>query len=136
MKFLHSITAAFLAFVVLIASIGLTVNFHYCGEKIRSVAFYVKADPCQNEQSCRDKHSEKKQGCCAERTVIVKGKDLGVSSVVFSQSAPSFKLMSIVLPVMIFQAIRPAAFAISHYTHYKPPLLHRQSQIFLQSFLI
>lgn len=138
MKFIQSIVSLFLAFVMLVITVGVTINVHYCAGKIRSVGFYVKADACKDEQSCNDKHGDRMNGCCAEKTIIVKGKETAVSLKDFLQNSPSFKLVGVVLPVWYKLPVRHSGFhAITAYAFYKPPLLgHTSSPAFLQSFLI
>jgi hypothetical protein len=137
MRFFRVIVSVFLVIVMMVVTIGVTVNVHYCAGKVRSIALYVKADACQDEQSCHDKHGEKKQGCCAEKTIVIKEKDSGAGLKRYFQHAPAFKLVGHISPITyIFPVLTAGLNTASEYSFYRPPLLHQNSVAFLQSFRI
>lgn len=69
---LKKCTGLFLAFLLLVSSIGFSFDVHYCGGKIASVAINtsVKASP---EKSCCAK-TEKKSSCCKDKVVTFEKK--------------------------------------------------------------
>lgn len=60
MRIYRTILSVVLAGAVLVAGIGVTINFHLCAGKVRSVSINVKADGCHDEKSCGGMHAEKK----------------------------------------------------------------------------
>jgi len=137
MRIYHTILSVVLAVAMLVAGIGVTINFHLCAGKVRSVAVNVKADGCHDEQSCHATHAEKRRGCCAEKTFVLKAKESTASAKSFFKSVPSFKLINAVPPVLREVIASPAAaLTAKSYTFYKPPRLYKTTLAFLQSFLI
>ena len=137
MRIYHTILSVVLAVAMLVAGIGVTINFHLCAGKVRSVAVNVKADGCHDEQSCHATHTEKKRGCCAEKTFVLKAKESTASVKSLFKSVPSCKLINAVLPVLQEATAAPAvALTAKNYTFYKPPRLYKTTLAFLQSFLI
>jgi hypothetical protein len=65
-------TGVFLAFLLLVSSIGFAFDVHYCGGKIASVTLNtsIKASP---EKSCCAK-TEKKSSCCKDKVVTFEKK--------------------------------------------------------------
>jgi len=136
MRIYHTILSIFLAVAMLVAGIGVTINFHLCAGKVRSVAVNVKADGCHDEQSCHATHTEKKRGCCAEKTFVLKAKESTASAKSFFKSTPSFELIHAVLPVLQNVPKPAVSIAAKNHTFYKPPRLCKTNLAFLQSFLI
>lgn len=134
MNFIRTITSLFLASLVLIASIGVTINSHWCMGEVKSVAFFVKANPCK---ACGESHHERKNGCCEEKSVVLKGK-VSAAQVVKStvQINPSFNLIGVILPVLYLAIDADSAVTSSHLAHYKPPLIEHDITLLVQSFLI
>lgn len=137
MRIYHTILSIVLAAAVLVAGIGVTINFHLCAGKVRSVAINVKADGCHDEQSCHAMHAEKRRGCCAEKTFVLKAKESTASVKSLFTSKPPVTFVIAALPVLSEVIVAPGVCINSwRYAFYKPPLLHRTSQAFLQAFLI
>ena len=138
MKFIRPIMSVFLASLVLIASIGVTVNLHLCAGQIQSAALFVKAQPCKDVQKpCHGtEHHSKKQGCCEEKSIVVKGKETTAEVKVATSISPSFNLIAVILPVLYSIINTDSVVATPRYAHYKPPLIQRDITVFVQSFLI
>jgi len=137
MRIYHIILSLVLAVAMLVAGIGVTINFHLCAGKVRSVAINVKADGCHDEQSCLAAHSEKKRGCCGEKTFVLKAKESTASAKSLFKSIPSFKFIKAVFSVLReLPTASAAGIATWNDTFYKPPRLHKTNLAFLQSFLI
>lgn len=134
MNLIRSIVSVFLAFLMLAATIGVTVNMHYCGGRIRSVAFYAKADACQNESAC---HTERTRGCCAEKSFVLKAGENTLNPQTFFQTHPVFVGLYAILPVLYdIGTVTSTSSIRADYSFYRPPILHRTSSVFLQIFLI
>ena len=139
MSSIRPIAAVFLASLVLIASIGVTVNLHLCGGNLQSIALFVKAQPCKMEmpKSCHEsKAKTKRTGCCEEESILLKGKETTAELKTVTELTPSFNLISVILPVL-YSIIEVDSYSASpRYAQYKPPIVERDITIFVQSFLI
>ena len=139
MSSIRPIVAVFLASLVLIASIGVTVNLHLCGGNVQSIALFVKAQPCKMEmpKSCHGSKAQKKRsGCCEEESILLKGKETTAELKTVTELTPSFTLISVILPVLYSINEVDSFIASARYAHYKPPIVERDITIFAQSFLI
>lgn len=139
MSSVRPIAAVFLASLVLIASIGVTVNLHICGGSVQSIALFVKAQPCKMDmpKSCHgSKAQTKRTGCCEEESILLKGKETTAELKTVTELTPTFNLISVILPVL-YSINEVDSFSTSpQYAHYKPPLVDRDITILVQSFLI
>ena len=138
MNFFRPIATVCLASLVLMSSIGVTVNFHLCGGKVQSVALFTKAKPCVvTEKACHDtKPLSKKMGCCQEESILLKGKETNAEVQTAAQITPSFNLIAVILPVLYSLNEVDSFNATPRYAYYKPPLIDRDITVFVQSFLI
>lgn len=138
MKFIHSIATLFLASLVLIASIGVTVNLHFCAGQVQSIALFVKAKPCEDlTKPCHGiAHHSKKNGCCEEGSIILKSKETTAEVKATTQVIPSFNLITVILPVLYSILDLDSSAAAPRYAHYKPPMIEHDITVFVQSFLI
>ena len=138
MNFLRPIASAFLAGIVLITSIGVTINLHLCAGEIQSAALFVKPEPCKSVQKpCHgtERHS-KKNGCCEEKSLIVKGKDTTAEVKVPTQVPVSYHLISVILPVLYSITDLESSVSTPRYVHYKPPTTGKDITVLAHSFLI
>lgn len=136
MNLIRPIVSLFLASLVLIASIGVTVNLHLCAGEVQSFALFVKAQPCKETQkTCHGvEHHSKRNGCCEEESIVVKGKETNAEVKITTQLTPSFDLINAIAPVL-YAIIEVDSFT-PKYTLYKPPLIEHDITLFVQSFLI
>jgi hypothetical protein len=139
MSSIRPIAAIFLAGLVLITSIGVTVNLHLCGGSVQSIALFVKARPCKMEmpKSCHgSKTQTKRNGCCEEESILLKGDETTAELKTVTELTPSFNLLNVILPVLYSLNEVDSFSASPRYAHYKPPLVERDITVFVQSFLI
>jgi hypothetical protein len=127
-----------LASLVLIASMGVTINLHLCAGQVKSVAFFTKAQPCQDlQKSCDDaRHHLKSNGCCEEESIALKGNETNAEVKTPTSLSPSFNLLVVILPVLYYFTGIDYSIATPRYAHYKPPLIKRDITILVQSFQI
>jgi len=138
MNTVRSIASAFLASVVLIASVGVTINLHLCAGEVQSMALFVKPQPCKSvEKPCHgtERHA-KKNGCCEEKTIEAKGKDATVEVKVSTQLSPSFNLITVILPVLYSIVDFEIFLSTPRSVHYKPPLIEEDITVLAHTFLI
>ena len=138
MNFIRPIVSFLLAGIVLLASVGVTLNLHLCGGKVQSIALFVKAQPCKEVQKpCHGtEHHAKKNGCCEEKSIVMKGKETNAEVKAATQINPAFSLISVILPVLYSVINTDASVSTPQYAQYKPPLIERDITVFVQSFLI
>jgi hypothetical protein len=132
------ILSVMLASLVLIASIGVTVNLHLCGGQIQSIAVFTKAQPCMKEaKPCHEsKHASRMKGCCEEKSIVFKGKDTTAEVRTATEVVPSFNLFAVVLPVLYSILPTDRAAVTFGYAQYKPPLPPQDITVLVHSFLI
>jgi hypothetical protein len=136
---IRPIVSLFLACTVLIASIGVTVNFHICSGQIQSAALFTKATPCKMDipkTSHSEKHSTNRKGCCKEESLVLKGKETNAEVKTATQLTPSFNLIAVILPVLYSIIDFDSLLATQQFAHYKPPLKEQDRIVFFQVFLI
>jgi len=138
MNFIRPISSVLLAGIVLLASIGVTINFHLCAGEVQSAALFVKPEPCKSVQKpCHgtERHS-KKNGCCEEKSLIVKGEETTAVVKAPTQLSPSFNLISVILPVLYSVIDLETSVSTPRYAQYKPPLIERDITVLAHTFLI
>ena len=139
MKFIRPIASLFLASLVLIASIGVTLNLHVCGGQVQSIALYVKAQACKMDmpKQCHGKEQQsKRKGCCEEESIVLKGKETNAEVKTVTATTPSFNLISVILPVLYSLIEVDSSIATTGFAFYKPPLIERDITLLVQAFLI
>jgi hypothetical protein len=123
-----------MACIMLVASVGIMVNSHICGGEVRSVALFVKADSCP---PCQDSgHHARSNGCCEEKSVVVKSDVASQAVKTLNPGTPDFHLVEVILPVLCLINNFDAAVSTPRFTQYKPPLPERDITIIVHSFLI
>lgn len=134
-KTLRTILTLSIALLVLISSSSFTINMHFCMGKVHSLAVIEKAAPCPMELKVPSCHKVKKASCCDDEQLTFEGKDFKAQES-FSLEVASHNWVAD-LPV-IFEINRydasTNALITSHL--YKPPLLHQDIPVLIQSFLI
>lgn len=138
MNFIRPIACLFLAGVVLIASFGVIINMHLCGGEVQSMALFVKAQPCKSVQKpCHGtEHHGKKNGCCEEKSVVLKGEEAPAVVKATTELSPSFNLVAVILPVLYSIVNLESTVATPRYAHYKPPLIEKDITVLVHTFLI
>ena len=139
MNSIRPIVSVFLASIVLIASIGVTINFHLCAGQVQSMALFINAQPCKRDmpRTChKEKHAQKHQGCCEEESLILKGKETNAEVKTATQLTPSFNLIAVILPVVYSIIVLDSAVTSTQYAQYKPPLLEQDITVLIHSYLI
>ncbi len=134
MKALRPILSLFLAGLMLVASIGVMVNSHICGGEVKSVALFVRPDPCK--PCVGAEHHTRKNGCCEEQTVIVKSDEVSSAQKITTPAAPTFNVIAVILPVLYSIVYIDPTVATLGYTICKPPLPERDITLLAHSFLI
>lgn len=134
------------ALLLLVSTTGLTINFHFCDNRIYDIAFFGKADACccmtgkdQDEHSkdldyCDDvDHQE--NNCNDESIRIIHPDDFIISSIdFFTDSNPVQKYLN-ALPVPGY-AMQGRETKFYFTDRHKPPPLNKNPYCLFQNFLL
>lgn len=135
MKAVCSISAVALAILVLVSSTSFMVGMHLCMGEVQNVAFFSKADGCENEQSQPPCHRHTQAPCCEDETVIHRSDDLkaSIAHMHVAIAAP----MDLDQPLILISEVIPAApLSRFKYYNYDPPLRSYDLTVEHQVFLI
>lgn len=140
-----------MAMMILVSSVGFTVDLHYCKGQFKSFSLFGKAKSCheigQGMRTCPHHKAmvEKKQGmkkeagdkgCCSNKMLRLQADvdkhnqtaDVLLNPVQLYHFAIAFVVAfqnTVAIPTNIFS---------NH--HYKPPLIHRDTCVFFETFLL
>lgn len=139
MKIIKSLVNFLLSATILVSTIGIPVNRHFCLDRLESVRLFEKAVPCAMEQAmsqqdCPIPVQKHEKGCCHDTHELVKLNNLQ-NSIYHIELAKLFPVS-----VMAFIPYQPAyntdlntsTFVLSH----SPPLVEPDRTVKFQSFLI
>ena len=129
--------AALLSFMIILSSLVIVVDEHYCGDTLVEISFFGKANSCglENMQTISSGNSEIKQSnCCKDQKSFIQ-----VS--IFNQEKKLNKqcyqvaFSNVTLPIneVAFQSL-PLEKDV--YKDFPPPEIHQNFQILYQTFLI
>ncbi len=141
MKILKTILSFVLGLLVLVSSTSFTINMHLCRGHVQHISIVEKAAPCAMELMARDMAKENKtcstvgkKGCCEEKSVVFDGTEYQYkASKHFALSPVDFVTLS---NAVVFILDYSHSTYTSQFVSYKPPLLHRDVKVMVQSFLI
>lgn len=109
-----------LLFLYMMASTGIMVQLHYCGEQIESWGFNWHSDGCKDD-SCKEE-KEKEGNCCKDKIIASK---ITTDQVVTAQTPFSFSEKYFLLPTIdypVFQeSLTLAPVAAPTYQANAPP---------------
>lgn len=127
---------------VLLGSVGLVVQRHFCQNELKSISVFLEAEACHEkrsaEKSCpfhppqSDSQQTAQKNCCNNDTeVIILDEDYTPSTFELGSKPVLIALISLVLNLEIItdDPARP------HYFNYKPPLLVWDHSLRFQTFL-
>ena len=119
---LKKCTGVFLAFLLLVSSIGFAFDVHYCGGKIASVSLSTSVSP--EKKCCGDK--EKKSSCCKDKVFkFEKKSDDATFKVFFFQIAFSAVIQEYKLLVFLSIPNFKSKEIISYYSDANAPPLYQ-----------
>lgn len=127
-----------MAFVVLLTTMSLTVNMHYCGDTMVDFAFFKNAQSCGMEKvketsNCENPNLSRKS-CCSDKQLVIQGQDelkLALDTLNFEQQ--SFVSALIYSYACLFETSDED---ITTYKEYRPPLVRQNILVLHQTFLI
>ncbi|MBL7852428.1 MAG: hypothetical protein JNN04_16100 [Cyclobacteriaceae bacterium] len=133
MKLLRSIVSLGFAFLVLVSTTQFMVGIHHCGDQVRHVALFDKAEACAMEKQLPACHRIETVSCCQDVTVIHEDEDFSVDwnpvewSVLGSDAVNHTSL--------ILSEVIPSSVSL-YPQYYSPPLRSFDRTVTLQVFLI
>jgi len=136
---LKNIANLFLALLVLITSLGFTLNKHYCGGELRNIAINKNVElcaMCQKVANLPDCHKQEKESkpCCENEKDEVKPENYNVSQKV---ELDNNQLFFIAYTYVILDNIHNVNTELeSEFIAPSPPLIERDIPIAVQSFLL
>lgn len=101
-----------LSFLYLTSVFGVTINFHYCGGKLKNVSLYHKS----SEKGCCGKKMKSKK-CCKEKTTSFRLKDSHNFSVDLNVFENNFKLIGLQvaqIKLLVTNVYKPFFIPASH----------------------
>ncbi|MEQ8535683.1 MAG: hypothetical protein RIB86_27745 [Imperialibacter sp.] len=124
---------------MLLSSMSFTINTHLCGGRVESVAVFVDASACsmnENPGCASDNHNPggnlKKSDCCSDFSQLVEAQTDMKSTMSVDVSASSYATQ--VVFTTLFLTVERSSHCSSN--EYVPPLIDRDIQVLVQSFLI
>ena len=147
----YRLIAFSLALLMLVTSLGLTVDMHFCGGHLKSFNLFGKAKGCyemteaSNVETCsndqmnmeqNDDCSIQKKNCCDNKTLDFQfDQDQQVQTVDLSISQPLQQFITAYVAVFFFNDFQIESDKTS-FAHYKSPLIARDFHVLYESFLI
>lgn len=141
-----------LAAMVLLSSVGFTVDLHYCGGHLKSYSLVGKARKCHEMESspkivgktcahhsgpsskgevCTDE-----KGCCSNKTLHFQTDNDQQLQLQEGLQTPSFQKLFTAYVSIPFHSSPAVDYAESAMDRYRPPLIHRDILVLNQSFLL
>ncbi len=121
----QAIAPLFLSFLMLVGSVGVTVNRHFCRGELKSVAVFAEVEACHQEatEPVCPLHAAAKKGCCNDEHEFVKSDiDKQLVDATDLPTPPAFTpLLLKPLTPPPAQHLRPRP--TETYLHYRPPPL-------------
>lgn len=141
LKTFRTILTGILAALLLISSITHSVSLHICGGEVKSIAFFGRAQMCEEHAPDCDhdtSHSNHPsigyKECCEDATVVL---DAGKYSIKANETFTS-QTLTAVLPLMGDSKVKMSYMGVvrRHFLNYRPPLIKRDITLLVQTFLI
>lgn len=104
MKKLHSLFSLLLLFGFLSSITGVNVYKHYCGDFLADVSFFVKSNPCADEDGNDTCSADKEMDCCEDKTEFYQ-----LETKLFKQQSSSEEFILEPLPIERIVSIVPPA---------------------------
>ena len=131
--FYKAISAA-MAMLVLISTLSISIEKHYCGDHLVDVALFSKAETCGMETS-GDGTSNMAENCCKDVVDLVEGQDeLSLEKTVSLSSVQKVFVLSF---AYVFGTLQlPESLDEPPFEHYTPPEVVQDIQVLNGVFLI
>jgi len=133
----HKLSATIMAVVVLMTTMSLTVDMHYCGDMLVDFSLTHQVKSCgmdlTSTTSCENPTLSEKP-CCTDKQVIKKGKeDLKMTFDQLSLEQQVFVASLAYTYSNLFEVTKSNKVA---FVDYAPPFIRQDVQVLYQNFLI
>jgi hypothetical protein len=145
------IISLMMAILILVSSMGFSIDVHYCQGQIKSFSLFGKAESCHQEvkkqhctkhkKSChaapsnQEKLSSCKKDCCSNKTIIVESNDEARKLQSLKLSQKQVEFVSVFVQVFFLVKTDLNKNIVPH-LNYIPPLLNKDIPVLIQSFLL
>lgn len=132
---LHSVTSIILAVLVLFSTLSLTVEKHFCGDKLIDAAIFDTLDKCTSKSCDIDVDSISKPSCCKDEVEVIQGQSQLSLEKTEYLDVKSQKFLIAVLTYYFKRFENSAKQKIPH-RHYLSAILIKDIQLLDEVFLI
>ena len=130
---LHKGFSFTLAILVVLSTLSVTIEKHYCGDKLVDLSVFSSAEKCGMEPSADGKISTK--SCCKDTTELINGQD-ELSKLDSEITKRVNQLFVPALNYIRLAYIEPLSAKTDHFNGYDPPPLIVDNQSNYQVYLI
>ncbi len=134
MAIAKKIASICLALLVLVATVGITVNKHYCMGQVRYMAINLKADSCMEAMGL-ESAAGCFMGCCHDTSQQFKAEVEKITTPATAVTPPT-QLVAVVAWLVVQLDLPTALTHQTHFLNYKPPLIDQYLPVLVQSFLL
>ncbi len=131
----HKISAVIMSIMVLMSTMTMVINTHYCGDVLVDRSIFHEADSCGMEQSSEMGICEmKKKNCCTNDQLVIDGQDeLKINFDELDSSQRLFVASFVYSYLDLFEGLSEN---VVPYSYYEPPLVVRDIQVLDEVYLI
>ena len=136
----------FFVVAVLVSSMGIIVDMHYCNNELKSISFSSKAKPChkptlkqcpfhsQSKVNSDGSNLASKKGCCENKTKYFHSEqDQQIQT--FDYKLFQFSQLFVVIFLNEFSENYVEEDVLT-YKRYRPPIIQKDIPVLIQSFLL
>jgi|GEM_PF-2085668 len=139
-ELIKQITALALSFLLLLSTLYIQVDMHFCGNHLVAIGIGHKAATCGMEQTCSRTGGQcimAAMHSCRDIQIVLKGQDNLQKTVNIEYQGPSFQV-AVGHPAWPELTQKPFIPLLTkrHYRYYAPPPLIRKVHLLHQTFLI
>ncbi len=148
----YRFVALFMASLMLLTSVGFTLDMHYCQDQLRSTSLFGKADSCyemaginpvekcsfnQMKEEQHEGQSINKKDCCHNKTLHFQSDQNQEAKAIVDFEIASQTQQFIAAYIAVFHT--PSILIQSNqpsFADYSPPIISKDYSVLFQSFLI
>lgn len=133
----NKISSFSMALLVLLSTLSLTVESHYCGDVLVDSSFFGSVESCGMEVEQEPTSSDcniTKKNCCSDEQLVVNGQNelkISFDKLTFEQQV--FVASIVYSYINLFEGTEES---VTSFRDYSPPPLVRDVQVLDQTFLI
>ncbi len=133
MQALKKIAHLFLALLLVVATMGVTMHKHHCLGRVKDVSYFEKSQHCAEMMGMEQE--DLPMTCCKDTKEEFKVEDVSFTKVSFDLDT-DYHLISVMMYVLLDTQIILSETQRFAYKNYKPPLIEQNIPVLVQSFLL